>query len=495
MTHLSRRRFLQGTGATALTLGVAPAAAPLRNPAWRPNSELRVACVGIRSRGTAHIRGLHRLEGVKVTALVDVDREVLAREQKKLADGKYGDKVQVDTYTDLRRVLDRDDVDAISVASPNHWHALQAVWACQAGKDVYLEKPISHNVWEGGQIVKAARKYNRIVQTGTQCRSSHGIAQGIEFIQSGGLGEIQLARGLCYKPRNSIGKVQGEQAVPAHIDYDMWLGPAPKVPLMRRSLHYDWHWVFDTGNGDVGNQGIHQMDLARWALGQDKLPKHTLSIGGRVGYDDDGNTPNTQIVFHEFEQGPPLLFEVRGLPRDLEAQKKGWGRNMDNYRGARIGVIVHCEGGYLRIPSYTAAIAVDKDGKELKKFSGATDHFQNFVDAVRSRKAEDLKADIREGHVSSAMCHMGNVSHLLGKTHSKQELDAMAGRNDWTAEAWERMHGHLVKNGVDVDTAAGGVRMGPRLTMDPDTERFADAESNALLARDYREGFEVPESV
>ena len=218
MTHLSRRRFLQGTGATALTLGVAPAAAPLRNPAWRPNSELRVACVGIRSRGTAHIRGLHRLEGVKVTALVDVDREVLAREQKKLADGKYGDKVQVDTYTDLRRVLDRDDVDAISVASPNHWHALQAVWACQAGKDVYLEKPISHNVWEGGQIVKAARKYNRIVQTGTQCRSSHGIAQGIEFIQSGGLGEIQLARGLCYKPRNSIGKVQGEQAVPAHID-------------------------------------------------------------------------------------------------------------------------------------------------------------------------------------------------------------------------------------------------------------------------------------
>ena len=495
MSNFSRRRFLQGTGATALTLGVVPSACTLTNPRWRPNSEVRVACVGIRSRGTAHIGGLNKLENVRVVALVDVDQQVLAREKKKLADGKYGEPTEVATYTDLRRALDRDDVDVISVASPNHWHALQAVWACQAGKDVYLEKPVSHNVWEGGQIVKAARKYNRIVQTGTQCRSSHGIAQGIDFIQSGGLGEIQLARGLCYKPRNSIGKVKGPQTVPEHIDYDMWLGPAPEVPLMRRSLHYDWHWVFDTGNGDVGNQGIHQMDLARWALGQDKLPRHTLSIGGRVGYDDDGNTPNTQIVFHEFEQGPPLLFEVRGLPRDKESQKKGWGRNMDNYKGARIGVIVHCEGGYLRIPNYTSAIAVDRDGKELKKFAGSTNHFQNFVDAVRSRRTEDLNADIREGHVSSAMCHMGNVSHLLGRTHSKQELDAMAGKNAWTAEAWERMHGHLVKNGVDVDTVEGGVRMGPRLTMDPDTERFADAESNALLARDYRKGFEVPDNV
>ena len=491
MPILTRRRFLQGTGTTALSLGLAP----LAIPRWQPNNELRVACVGVRGRGGDHLNGFGRLQGVRVVAIVDVDRDVLASVKQKLKDGKYGPATEVDTYTDIRRVLDRDDIDAISVATPNHWHALQAVWACQAGKDVYLEKPVSHNVWEGGQIVQAARKYQRIVQTGTQSRSSHGILAGIEYIQAGKLGEIELARGLCYKPRQSIGKVKGPQKVSDAIDYDLWLGPAPKTDLMRLQLHYDWHWDFATGNGDVGNQGIHQMDIARWALGQHELPQHTLSIGGRVGYDDDGNTPNTQIVFHEFQSGPPLLFEVRGLPRDKESQDKDWGKQMDNFQGARIGVIVHCKDGYLRIPDYNRAIVIGKDGKEITRFEGSTNHYENFVAAVRSRKLTDLHADIKEGHLSSAMCHMGNVSHLLGQPHSKQELDAMAGKNPHTAEAWQRMHEHLVKNGVDVDTAAGGVRMGPRLTMDPKTERFADEQSNALLARNYRTGFEVPKEV
>lgn len=495
MPILTRRHFLQGTGSTALSLGIASQAMSQGVPAWQPNNEIRIACVGIRGRGGNHIRGFSRLKGVRVVALVDVDSDVLAREKKKLADGKYGEKNEVDTYTDLRRVLDRDDIDAISVATPNHWHALQGIWACQAGKDVYLEKPVSHNVWEGGQIVKAARKYQRIVQTGTQCRSSHGIKQGIEYIQAGKLGDIELARGLCYKPRQSIGKVKGPQKVSDKIDYDMWLGPATQTELLRRQLHYDWHWDFNTGNGDVGNQGIHQMDIARWALGRKELPTNTLSIGGRVGYDDDGNTPNTQIVFHEFAEGPPLLFEVRGLPRNTAAQKKAWGKNMDNFQGARIGVIVHCKNGYLRIPDYNRAIAFGTDGKEITRFEGSTNHYENFINSVRSRNTDDLKADIREGHLSSAMCHMGNVSHLLGKTHSKQELDTMAGKNPHTQEAWQRMHGHLVANGVDVDTEAGGVRMGPRLTMDPKTERFADDASNALLARNYREGFVVPKEV
>ncbi|MFT4841316.1 MAG: putative dehydrogenase [Planctomycetota bacterium] len=495
MPILTRRHFLQGTGSTALSLGIASQAMSQGVPAWQPNNEIRIACVGIHGRGGNHIKGFSRLKGVRIVAIVDVDSDVLAREKKKLADGKYGEKNEVDTYTDLRRVLDRDDIDAISVATPNHWHALQGIWACQAGKDVYLEKPVSHNVWEGGQIVKAARKYKRIVQTGTQCRSSHGIKQGIEYIQAGKLGDIELARGLCYKPRQSIGKVNGPQKVSDKIDYDMWLGPASQTKLLRRQLHYDWHWDFNTGNGDVGNQGIHQMDIARWALGRTELPTNTLSIGGRVGYDDDGNTPNTQIVFHEFAEGPPLLFEVRGLPRNTAAQKKGWSKNMDNFQGARIGVIVHCKNGYLRIPDYNRAIAFGTDGKEITRFEGSTNHYENFINSVRSRNIDDLKADIREGHLSSAMCHMGNVSHLLGKTHSKQELDAMAGKNPHTQEAWQRMHGHLVANGVDVDTEAGGVRMGPRLTMDPKTERFADDASNALLARNYRTGFVVPKEV
>lgn len=494
MPILTRRHFLQGTGTTALSLGLAQQAMP-QGPLWQPNGDIRVACVGVRGRGGSHISGFNRMKGVRVVALVDVDRSVLAREKKKLAEGKYGEKTEVDIYTDLRRVLDRDDIDAISVATPNHWHALQAIWACQAGKDVYLEKPVSHNIWEGGQIVKAARKYKRVVQTGTQCRSSHGIKRGIEYIQAGKLGDIELARGLCYKPRQSIGKVNGPQKVSAKIDYDMWLGPAPQTELTRRQLHYDWHWDFDTGNGDVGNQGIHQMDIARWALGRKELPTNTLSIGGRVGYDDDGNTPNTQIVFHEFAEGPPLLFEVRGLPRNTASQKKGWGKNMDNFQGARIGVIVHCKNGYLRIPDYNRAIAFGTDGKEITRFEGSTNHYENFINSVRSRNIDDLTADIREGHLSSAMCHMGNVSHLLGKTHSKQELDTMAGKNPHTQEAWQRMHGHLVANDVDVDTVAGGVRMGPRLTMDPKTERFADDASNALLARNYRKGFVVPKEV
>jgi len=487
MINPTRRSFLKGSGSSILSLGLAPLAVPR----WQPNNEVRIACVGIKSRGGDHINGLRKLAGVRIVALVDVDQDVLAKAAKAFTD--RGE--QIDTYQDLRHVLDRDDVDAISVASPNHWHALQAIWACQAGKDVYLEKPVSHNLWEGGQIVKAARKHGRIVQTGTQSRSSHGIKNGIAFVQAQKLGKIELARGLCYKPRQSIGKVKGAQTVPAAIDYDLWCGPSPKVELLRKSLHYDWHWDFLTGNGDVGNQGIHQMDIARWALGQQQLPVHTISIGGRVGYDDDGNTPNTQIVYHEFADGPSLLFEVRGLPRDKESQGKDWGKQMDDYQGARIGVIVHCENGYLRIPDYHKAIAFDLDGKEIERFEGSDDHYANFLTAVRSRKATDLTADIREGHLSSAMCHMGNVSHVLGKTHSKQELDAAAGKNPHTKEAWQRMHAHLVANGVDVDTKAGGVRMGPRLTMDPASERFDDEAANRLLTRAYRDGFAVPTDV
>ncbi|MCB9879720.1 MAG: Gfo/Idh/MocA family oxidoreductase [Planctomycetes bacterium] len=479
----TRRTFVGGCA-----LGLA--AAPLRLPRWAPHRELRVAVVGVRGRGRDHIGGFLRLDGVRIAALVDVDAAPLAEQAKKLAEKG----VEVDAYADVRRVLDRDDIDAISVATPNHWHALQAIWACQAGKDVYLEKPVSHNVFEGGQVVAAARKYGRIVQTGTQCRSSHGIAEGIAFAQSGKLGQITLARGLCYKPRQSIGKVEGPQQPPQSVDYDLWCGPAPKGPLRRKHLHYDWHWDFATGNGDVGNQGIHQMDIARWALGRSTLPTRTLSIGGRVGYDDDGDTPNTQIVYHEFGEGAPLLFEVRGLPRSKEAQQKDWGKSMDDYLGARIGVIVHCERGYLRIPDYSRAIAFDQDDQEVARFEGATDHFQNFVDAVRSRKVEDLHADIREGHLSSAMCHMGNVSHLLGEVADHDALQAAARANAHLADAFLRLDMHLRAN--EVDLSAGGVRLGRWLRMDPQTEHFVgDADAEQLRTRVYREGFEVPEQI
>ncbi|HEX5054426.1 MAG TPA: Gfo/Idh/MocA family oxidoreductase [Planctomycetota bacterium] len=486
MTRLNRRSFLRGTSATVLTL---PLSRLLPGQSWRPLGELRIACVGMNSRGTDHIEHLRKLEGVRVVALVDVDAEVVAREAKKFTD--RGEKV--DTCADVRRVLDRKDIDAISIATPNHWHSLMAIWACQSGKDVYVEKPVSHNVWEGGQLVAAARKYGRIVQAGTQSRSCHGIAEAIAWLQSGQLGRIRLARGLCYKPRQSIGKVDGPQPVPETIDYDLWCGPAPNVPLHREHLHYDWHWDYATGNGDVGNQGIHQMDLARWALGESSLPRRTLSIGARLGYDDDGNTPNTQVVYHDYERAP-LLFEVRGLPRDSAAQQGKWGKGMDSYRGASIGVIVHCEGGFLRIPDYYGAVAFDNEGNEVRSFAGHTNHYANFVAAVRSRKVEDLHAPIREGHVSSALCHLGNVSHQLGKERSKADIAAAVASNEHTAEACARMFAHLEANGVDLDKTQ--LRLGPWLDVDAANERFVGNEAaNGLLTRAYRTGFTVPADV
>jgi predicted dehydrogenase len=484
MTRITRRGFLHGTGSTFALAAVAPAG--VRTP-WY--DELRVAVVGLHGRGGDHVEGLRKLAGVRVTALVDVDRDVLAKAAKKFAD--RGE--EVGTFADVRTVLDRKNVDAISIATPNHWHALQGIWACQAGKDVYVEKPVSHNVHEGAQLVAAARKYSRIVQAGTQCRSSHGIAEGIAWVEAGNLGKITLVRGLCYKPRPSIGKVAGPQEVPANVDYELWCGPAPKRPLRRKSLHYDWHWDFETGNGDVGNQGIHQMDLARWALGARGLPKRTLSVGARLGYDDDGNTPNSQLVWHEYENAP-LLFEVRGLPHDQQAQAADWGKGMDDVLGVRIGVIVHCEGGTLRIPDYTRAIAYDRDGKEVKRFEGASDHFANFVAAVKSRKVEDLRADVHEGHVSSALCHLGNVSHLLGAAASRETITKACANTADLAATGERLCAHLEANGVDLTKTP--LHLGASLALDPAKERFTGNDAaNKLLTREYRKGFEVPELV
>ncbi|MEQ1634001.1 MAG: gfo/Idh/MocA family oxidoreductase, partial [Planctomycetota bacterium] len=284
-----------------------------------------------------------------------------------------------------------------------------------------------------------------------------------------------------------------EQKVPEGLDYELWTGPSPMKALRRKSLHYDWHWDFDTGNGDVGNQGIHQMDLARWALGEAGLPKRTISVGGRLGYEDDGNTPNSQIVWHDYATAP-LLFEVRGLPRDEAAQKADWGKGMDDYLGARVGVIVHCERGTLRIPDYTRAIAYDEKGKEIRRFEGATDHYANFVDAVRSRKVEDLRADVEQGHVSSALCHLGNVSHQLGAPSGTADLAAAMERFAGANEAAGRLFEHLQKNGVDL--TKDRLRLGAELAIDAAKERFVGNDAaNALLTREYRAGFEVPEQV
>ncbi len=495
MNNLNRRRFLKTSLLTTASVSLLPAfgaeegAGSQAQPSVqaRPtgaNEDIRFAVVGFHGRGGSHIDGLRKVKGTRLVALCDVDSTVLKRELTKCE--SRGEPVT--GYADLRKLLENKDVDVVTFATPNHWHALAAIWAVQAGKDVYVEKPVSHEIWEGRQVVNAARKYNRIVQAGTQGRSSTAIQQAIQWLRQGHLGKILRARALCYKRRDSIGKVDGPQPIPPSIDYDLWCGPAPKGPLLRKRLHYDWHWVWPTGNGDLGNQGIHQMDLARWALGETELSPRILSAGGRLGYEDDGTTPNTLLVLHDYKAAP-LIFEVRGLP------SRAGGKAMDRYRGESIAVVVECEGGWMAIPpSYNQVPAYDKEDKLIQTFTGDASHFANFIKAVRSRKRSDLRADILEGHLSSALCHTGNISYRLGRPRPPEEIREEVKADKDLAEALGRMEEHLAANQVDLRKSPA--TLGVALKMDPKSERFIDnEEANKLLTREYRPPFVVPAQV
>lgn len=478
MKNINRRSFIKSTA-----LGAAALSLPARS--WAQiagaNSDIRYAVVGFKGRGRDHIRGLGDVPGLRLTALCDVDSSVLEGEVK-----RWKDKGQeVEGYTDIRKLLESKNVDVISIAMPNHWHSLAAIWAIQAGKDVYVEKPVSHNVSEGRRLVEFARKYNRIVQAGTQSRSSiTGITEAVAWVRAGNLGKIRISRGLCYKRRGSIGKVDGPQPIPPQIDYELWCGPALKLPLMRKNLHYDWHWVWNTGNGDLGNQGIHEMDVARWFLGVNELSPRVFSFGCRLGYIDDGETPNTQVIYHDYP-GAPLIFEVRGLPSKTDSMQ------MDKYKGADIGIVIECEGGHVTVPSYTRAIAFDKDGKQIKEWRGEESHYANFINAVRSRKHEDLHGDILEGHLSSALCHTGNISYVLGKKCAPDDIRENIKSDRDMSETLGRMAEHLAANGVDITKDL--LTLGVVLNMDPKTERFiGNDKANELLTRPYRAGFVVP---
>lgn len=485
---VTRRSFL-----TKAALATATASFTAKSWAQVPgaNSDIRVATVGFNGRGEAHIDGFSKAPGSRMVALCDVDENVMKKGLARVE--KNGGNRPIETFGDIRKLLEKKDLDVVSIATPNHWHSLAAIWSIQAGKDVYCEKPVSHNVWEGRKVVEAARSHGKIVQTGTQSRSNTGMRECIDYIHSGALGKVLLARGLCYKRRPSIGKVAGPQPIPPGINYDIWCGPAPMEPLMRQKLHYDWHWVWPTGCGDLGNQGIHQMDIGRWALGVDTLSPKVFSLGGRVGYIDDGTTPNTQIVYHLYDKAP-LIFEVRGLPEEPKAEGKA--EKMDVYKGASIGVIVECENGWVSIPSYDSGTVYDKDNKEIKKFKGGADHFQNFLKAVRSRRKEDLNADILEGHLSSALCHTGNISYRLGQQYTADEIKERIKSDKEAAESFGRMVEHLEHNKIDLKQK--NLALGPVLTMDPKTERFTGtgaAEANKMLTRNYRPPYIIPDQV
>lgn len=481
MPPFTRRRFLEDSliaASAALALGNSGASAAEENaPATNagPNDRLSVAVIGAGGRGGSHLGHFRGRKDAAVTHICDAD---ISHAERHAAEVEKSQGLRPKLVTDLRDVFDDPNVDIVTTATPNHWHALVSIWAMQAGKDVYVEKPVSHNVSEGRRMVETARKHARICQTGTQCRSMKGSIQAIEFIHNGGIGEVRIARGLCYKRRDSIGP-RGCYPWPKSVDYNLWCGPSPLEPLTREKLHYDWHWQWAQGNGDLGNQGIHQMDLARWGLGVNQLCDAAFSYGGRFGYEDAGEVANTQVVEHTYGE-KKLIFEVRGLPTE-------------GYRGAGVGVVFHGTTGYVVLDSYNHAAAFDLDGKLVQEFNGGGDdaHYNNFVDAVRSRNYSDLNADIEEGHLSSALCHLGNISMLCGEHLAGADCESYLSAQGADSETWERFRAHLTDQGVDL--AKTKVWSGAPLKLDPAAETIpGNDKASAMLTREYRRPFVVP---
>jgi predicted dehydrogenase len=499
MSSFTRRDLLK----TSMAVGAGLAMLKPTSRVLGANDEIRLATIGVGSQGSYHTEIFSKIPGVRYVAVCDPDQFHVNARVKFFADKG----LKVDGYTDVRKLLERKDIDAITSATPNHWHALVTVWACQAGKDVYIEKPACHGIWEGRKMVEAARKYNRIVQVGTQKRSSEAHKEAFEWIKQGNLGKIKWVRGFCYKARGPAtigggysGIVEGTNGpvpIPANIDYNLWCGPADMEPLRRKTLHYVWHWLWNTGCGDIGNQGPHEMDVGRWAMGDPGLPTKCFSIGGRWGVSqvgDTGETANTQIAFFDYKPAP-LIFEVRGLP----TKKSVKGDTMDNYRrtGVRVGNCVQCEGGYFPCDDGGGWV-FDNDGKKVKQFSGhgGAGHHENFIQAVRSRKRSDLNADIEVGHLSAALCHMANTSYRLGKKMKPDEIKATLADNPEMLDSFTRMLEHLAANEVDLEKEP--IAMGPMLTMDPEKERYVGEcgdMANMFLKRNYREPFVVPENV
>jgi hypothetical protein len=493
MNDCTRRTFMKTSLATVGSIAMA-------SRAWSrirgSNDDIRIAVVGVRKKGKEHIRDFGRLPGVRVVAICDADTQWLDAEVKKSKDRNE----KVDTYIDYRKLLADKNIDAVVLSVPDHWHALMTVWGCQAGKDVYVEKPASHNIWEGRKMVEAARKYNRIVQVGSQDRSDVGLLPLAEHIKQGNLGKVQLVRGISYNARLSIGKVNGPQPIPATCNYNLFQGPAPLVPLMRKNLHYDWHWCWPTGTGELGNLGAHVLDDCRWTTGVTRMAPRVISLGGRFGYYDDGQTPNTLITLFDYKPFP-IIYEIRALPR-TKSQKVGsyqgiTSRGMDRYRGTNFGMVIQCEHGYFT-GGRGGGWTYDNDGKKVKQFAGdgGGGHMANFLEVMRSRKVGDLRADILEGHITAGLIHMGDISYRLGRRKTVEEIKRTIEGNDLLTESFDRLLRHLQAN--EIDLSKNPVAVGPMLTFDTENEKFVGEGSyyaNMFLSRNYRPPFVVPETV
>jgi predicted dehydrogenase len=433
MSESTRRTFLQASGLTALAA----------TRAWGANDRINLAIVGVGGRGRDHIKTYAKLSDAHIYALCDVDQANLERGVA-LAQKLTGEKPK--TYENMKDVFADKEVHAVSMPLPNHWHALAAVWAVQAGKDVYVEKPACHDPYEGRQMVAAARKYNRMMQVGSQSRSIAHKKRAIQMLHDGIIGDVYMARGLCFKRRKSIGHTPNAP-VPPGVDWDKFLGPAPMIPFSKNRFLYNWHWFWDTGNGDIGNQGVHEMDIARWGLGVD-LPTSVVSSGGKYAYDDDQQTPNTELA--RFDYGKKeLVFEVRGLQTGKEADLSKTDSNCigNLFYGSEGWMALDAE-GYRIYKGEPEGKLVQQAKYEEPVMTDTAPHMANFLAAVRSRKYQDLNADVDIGRISADLCHLANISYRRG---------------------------------------------GRLLTFDPKTEKFADSEANAMAHPAYRKPYIIPQ--
>jgi predicted dehydrogenase len=475
MSKVTRREFVKGSIAAMATITIAgtKASGQVRGA----NDRIRIAVAGLNGRGSAHVGAYVGMPNVEVSYLVDPDTRTYRSRLEQV-----GERPAPYLVKDIRRALEDRNVDAISIATPNHWHALMTIWAAQAGKHVYVEKPSSHNVREGRVTVDAARRHNVIVQHGTQSRSDAAWANTIAAVQSGRYGRLLVSRALCYKIRNSIG-TRPNTNPPAELDFNLWVGPAQQTPHHANLVHYNWHWFWAFGNGDIGNQGVHQMDIARWAIQGATLPASVISVGGRFGYTDQGETPNSQVTLMDFGQ-TKLIFEVRGL-------------RCEGYRGQTIGNVFHTEQGV--IAGHRFFPRGQGNGEAIPQMDtarrpGGGNHFANFIAAVRSGRREDLNADILDGHYSSACCHLANISYQMGAPAAFAPRTRAFGDNTEAVEALERLEQHLTAHNLTL--ADLRLHVGRRLEVSVRDENFnGNAEANRLLTRQYREGFAVPERI
>ena len=493
MNKINRRQFIKrGLTATAgAYLGLSSLKA---RPAYSANNEIRIAIIGMGIRGRQHISFFQDIEGVNLVAMCDPDRQRLNRhlEEYKIKYGKPDSAIQ--GYKDFREILDRKDIDAVVIASPNHWHSLMTILACQAGKHVYVEKPVSHCIWEGRKMVEAARKYNRIVQAGTQHHSCPAVQEAARDIQAGKYGKVKWIHcsRLNTNNRGPIGKLTEPQPVPDYIDYNLWAGPAPMTPLMRQNFHYDWHWQWNWGDGETANWGIHYIDDLRHIMGFNDVPTKVVTAGNRFVWDDNGQTPNMHFSLFDYE-GVKVVVEIRNLPDPM----RPGGQAGAVYLNMRDGNYIMCEDGHIRI-ARGGGWYYDKDGNRSYQYKGdgGASHIRNFIDALRSGRSEDLNSEIEIGHLSTAMCHQANAAFRAGSEASVDEIrESFKGHEDAV-----NMFNDILEqlDGNEVDLAEQPFIFGPELTYDRRQEKFVGAnadKANQYIKCSYRDPFVVPETV